>query len=116
VRPNPVPGVDPYLPKSEWANGRYLNPTAFVAPPAGAFGSVGRNSVVGPGFTNVDLSIVRAVRLGSRVRLDLRAEAFNLLNRRNYTIVGRILNDPTFGRLLSQSDPRQWQFGARFVF
>jgi len=116
VRPNPVPGVDPYLPKSEWANGRYLNPAAFAAPPAAAFGSVGRNSVVGPGFTNVDLSIVRAVRLGSRVRLDLRAEAFNLLNRRNYTIVGRILNDPTFGRLLSQSDPRQWQFGARLTF
>jgi hypothetical protein len=31
-------------------------------------------------------------------------------------IVGRILNDPTFGQLLSQADPRQWQFGARFVF
>ena len=51
-----------------------------------------------------------------RTRLDLRAEAFNLTNRRNYTVVGRILNDPTFGQLLSQADPRQWQFGARLTF
>lgn len=45
-----------------------------------------------------------------------RAEAFNLANRTNYTIVGRILNDPTFGQLLSQDALRQWQFGARSPF
>jgi hypothetical protein len=116
VRPNPVPGVDPYLPKGEWANGRYLNPAAFAAPPAGAFGTIGRNSIVGPGFINLDVSLVRTLALGRRARLDLRAEAFNLMNRRNYTIVGRILNDPTFGQLLSQADPRQWQFGGRLTF
>lgn len=115
VRPNPVAGVDPYLPKAEWDNRRYLNPAAFTAPPTAAFGSVSRNSVVGPGYLNLDLSIVRGFKLG-RTRLDLRAEAFNLANRRNYTIVGRILNDPTFGQLLSQADPRQWQFGARLTF
>jgi len=115
VRPNPVAGVDPYLPSSEWAKGRYLDPAAFAAPPAGTFGSIGRNSVVGPGYINMDLSIARGFRLG-RARLDVRAEAFNLTNRRNYTIVGRILNDPTFGQLLSQADPRQWQFGARLTF
>ena len=115
VRPNPVAGVDPYLPKAEWDNRRYLNPAAFTAPPTAAFGSVGRNSVVGPGYLNLDLSIARGFKLG-RTRLDLRAEAFNLTNRRNYTIVGRILNDPAFGQLLSQADPRQWQFGARLSF
>jgi hypothetical protein len=50
------------------------------------------------------------------MRVDLRAEAFNLTNRRNYVIVGRIQNDPTFGLLQSQADPRQWQFGARLEF
>ncbi len=115
VRPNMVSGVDPYAPKSEWDNGRYLNTAAFAAPPAAAFGSVGRNSVVGPGYLNLDLSIARGFKMG-RTRLDLRAEAFNLTNRRNYTVVGRILNDPTFGQLLSQADPRQWQFGARLSF
>jgi hypothetical protein len=116
VRPNAVPGVDPYLPKRERKNRGYLNPAAFVAPPEGTFGTVGRNSVVGPGYINLDLSIARGISLGSGRRLELRAEAFNLTNRRNYTIVGRILNDATFGQLLSQADPRQWQFGARLLF
>lgn len=116
VRPNPVAGVDPYLPKSEWKNGRYLNPAAFAAPPAFAFGSVGRNSVYGPGYISLDAVLSRVFELGGSRRIELRAEAFNLTNRTNYTIVGRILNDPTFGQLLSQDAPRQWQFGARFTF
>ncbi|HXG90348.1 MAG TPA: TonB-dependent receptor [Vicinamibacterales bacterium] len=115
VRPNAVAGVDPYLRKSEWKNGRYLNPAAFAAPAAGAFGSIGRNSLVGPGYINLDLALARGFAVG-RIRLDVRAEAFNITNRRNYTLVGRILNDATFGRLISQADPRQWQFGARLTF
>jgi hypothetical protein len=38
------------------------------------------------------------------------------MNRRNYTLVNRILNAPNFGRLTSQADPRQMQFGARLTF
>jgi hypothetical protein len=116
VRPNAVPGVDPYLPKSQWDSGHYLNPAAFQAPASGTFGNVGRNSVVGPGYIDLDLAISRAFTWKETRRLELRAETFNLTNRRNYLLVGRILNDPTFGQLQSQSDPRQWQFGARFVF
>jgi hypothetical protein len=40
----------------------------------------------------------------------------SVANHPNYNIVGRILNDPTFGRVLSQLDPRQLQFGAKVVF
>jgi hypothetical protein len=116
VRPNAVPGVDPYLPESERASGRYLNPAAFVAPPAGTFGSVGRNSIVGPGYTNLDFVVSRAIAIAERARVEVRAEAFNLLNRINYNQVGRILNASNFGLLLSQYDPRQWQFGVRVSF
>jgi len=116
IRPNAVAGVDPYLPKSQWDSGHYLNPAAFQAPASGTFGNVGRNSVVGPGYMDFDLAISRAFTWKETRRLELRAETFNLTNRRNYLLVGRILNDPTFGQLQSQSDPRQWQFGARFVF
>jgi hypothetical protein len=48
--------------------------------------------------------------------MEFRAEAFNIANHPNYSIIGRILNDPTFGRVLSQLDPRQLQFGAKIVF
>ena len=116
VRPNAVPGVDPYLPKSEWKNGRYLKPAAFVAPATGTFGTVGRNSVTGPGFINLDLGLARAFAPGGRTRLELRAEVFNVLNRRNYTLVNRLLNAPNFGRITSQADPRQVQLGVRVTF
>ncbi len=115
VRPNMVRGVSAYLPKSERTRGGYLNPAAFATPAAATFGSVGRHSIVGPGSANLDVAMARSIAL-ARTRLELRAEAFNLTNRRNYTLVGRILNDATFGRLLSQSDPRQWQFGVRLTF
>jgi hypothetical protein len=116
VRPNSVPGVDPYLAKEERKNSRYLNPAAFVAPPTGTFGNVGRNSVTGPGFINLDLGIARAFHISGQSRLELRVEVFNVMNRRNYTLVNRILNAPNFGRLTSQADPRQMQFGARLTF
>lgn len=115
VRPNAVPGVDPYLPESEWKNGRYLNPAAFTAPATGTFGTVGRNSLTGPGFANLDLGLAHISTLG-RTRLELRAEVFNVLNRRNYTLVNRILNAPNFGQITSQADPRQVQFGVRLTF
>jgi hypothetical protein len=69
-----------------------------------------------PGYAAIDLAISRSFTIGHKERIELRVEAFNLLNRRNYTLVGRILNSTTFGQLLSQADPRQWQFGARFTF
>jgi hypothetical protein len=116
VRPNAVPGVDPYLPSGQWATGQYLNPNAFSLPPNGTFGNVGRNSSAGPGYADLDLVISRAIQVRGRARIELRAESFNLLNRVNYNLVGRILGVSNFGQLLSQYDPRQWQFGARVQF
>ncbi len=116
IRPNVVPGVDPYLPKSEWKNGRYLNPAAFSIPAAGTFGTVGRNSMVGPGFIGLDMALSRTFGLGGERRLELRAEAFNLLNRRNYTLVNRLVNTASFGLITQQANPRQMQFGARLTF
>src|SRR5262249_36852089 len=104
------------LPSSEWANGRYLNPSAFSAPAAGALGTLGRNSIVGPGYADLDLAISRSVALGRSARVDLRAESFNLVDRVNYNLVGGIINATNFGQLLSQYDPRQWQFSVRLRF
>ncbi len=115
IRPNAVPGVDPYLPKDQWETDGYLNPAAFAAPQAGTFGTMGRNSLTGPGYANLDLGLARVFALG-RTRIEVRAEVFNALNRRNYTLVNRLLNAPNFGRITSQADPRQMQFGARVTF
>ncbi len=61
--------------------------------------------------------IAKNIALSEAVKLQLRVECFNLFNHPNYNIVGRIINDPTtFGKVLSQLDPRQLQFGLKLVF
>src|SRR5262249_34587466 len=75
-RPNVVPGVNPIL--SHWtASTGYLNPLAFVQPAFGTFGDLGRNSIFGPGFSNLDFSIIKNTRIRERLNLQLRAEFFN---------------------------------------
>jgi hypothetical protein len=116
VRPNVAPGVSQYLPSSQKSTSQWFNTAAFLTPPQFTFGNLGRNTLIGPGFVNLDLVMVKTFHIGESLRLEFRAEAFNVANHPNYNIVGRILNDPTFGRVLSQLDPRQLQFGAKVVF
>jgi TonB dependent receptor len=116
MRPNAVAGVRVDLPGSERTTERWLNAAAVSTPPAGTFGNMGRNTVIGPGLANLDLAISRFYARVERVRMEFRAEFFNALNHPNYNSVGRILNDPTFGRVLSQLDPRQVQLGLKVSF
>jgi len=65
---------------------RLLNPDAFVQPDRGKLGTSARNGFRGPGFYNLDVSLSRTVAigwLGESVRLQIRADAFNLLNHTN---------------------------------
>ena len=48
------------------------------------FGSVGRNSVYGPGFTNVDLALAKNTKITEKLNLQIRVDAFDLLNHPNY--------------------------------
>jgi hypothetical protein len=116
VRPNLAPGVDPTLSGSQQSTTRWFNTAAFTSPAAGAFGSVGRNTMIGPGQANADLTVARYIRVKEGIRLQFRAEFFNALNHPNYLLVGRIVNDPTFGQVLSQFDPRELQFGLKLTF
>ena len=116
VRPNLAPGATWQLSGSQQSTARYFNTAAFTSPVAGTFGSVGRNTLIGPGQSNVDAILARYIRVKEGIRLQFRAEFFNTLNHSNYLLVGRIVNDPTFGQVLSQYDPRELQFGLKLTF
>lgn len=62
------------------------NPTSTPSCTAGtqAFGNVGRNSVYGPGFTNLDLSLAKNTKLTERFTLQFRVDAFDIANHPNY--------------------------------
>jgi hypothetical protein len=95
---------------------RWFNTAAFALPAFGTFGNAGRNILEGPGYANLNLGVIKHVPLGTRARLQLRAEAFNLLNRVNYDLPDAFIGSPTFGQILSAQPPRRCQFGARVLF
>ncbi len=120
VRPNYVLGsngmpVDPNLSSSQRSTARWFNTSAFVQP-VYAFGNVGRNTMVGDGLSNLDATVARAFRIAERATLQFRAEFFNLANHSNYNLIGRIVNDPTFGIVQNQLSPRQIQFAVKMSF
>lgn len=73
----------------------------FAGP--GQFGTSGRNAFRGPGFFNIDLSIVKRIPLTERVALTYRAEMYNLLNHANFALAvtgnTSILTPATFGKV-----------------
>jgi hypothetical protein len=98
----------------------WLNRSAFqrlnVLTQAGQFGNAGRNIARGPGYTNVDLALVREFRFVRDSRLQVRAEVFNVANHANFGLPVADLNSPSFGRILSAGPPRLMQFAVRLSF
>jgi hypothetical protein len=90
-RADAVPGVDPYAGVShKIVDGvaQWFNPAAFTDPPQGQYGTTRRNEYYNPGFSEVDLSVVKATKIREGITLQLRAEMFNLFNRINLAPVG----------------------------
>lgn len=137
-RPNLIPGVNPILPHWTPATG-YLNPLAFQQPADGTFGNLGRNSIYGPGFWNVDFSVAKNTKLYENLAMQLRFEFFNVFNHPNFalpggTIIPGVNADGSLSNagpqgIISQTPdvaqgnpglggggPRVIQIGARFTF
>ena len=120
-RPNAVAGVDPYA-ASKSVNG-WLNPAAFSMPLAGTFGNLGRNTVYGPGFANVDFSLLKTTKFSESKNLEFRAEFFNIPNHPNFaqpsstyatSSFGQIFQ--TFGATLGLGTSRQIQMALKLNF
>ena len=95
---------------------RWFDTSAFSFAPFGSFGNAGRNILDGPGYQNANLALIKYVGLGSNVRLQLRAEAFNVFNHVNLDLPDAFLGSPTFGQILSAGAPRRFQFGVKALF
>ncbi len=105
---NPVP--------SRRTPDQWLNPAAFAFPPFGSFGNSGRNILGGPGYQNVNASLLKNTKLNERLNLQFRAEVFNLFNHPNFDLPDNFVGSPTFGRILSAQSPRHIQFGLKLLF
>jgi hypothetical protein len=122
-RPDLLQGV-PTTGEQQGPNG-WLNPAAFAVPAAGQYGNLARNTERGPRFVQFDMSLFKNTTMHGTHRLQLRVEAFNILNRPIWAVspaatlltpssFGRILN--TFGRTESFGTSRQIQLAVRYDF
>ncbi|MBI4483338.1 MAG: TonB-dependent receptor [Acidobacteria bacterium] len=102
----------------------YVGPNAFELAPAGFYGNLGKNTVIGPGLATVDLSLVKNTSVSEGKQLQFRTEFFNLFNRPNFSIPARTIfraasgiPAANFGRITSTtSTSRQIQFALKFIF
>jgi Carboxypeptidase regulatory-like domain/TonB dependent receptor-like, beta-barrel len=98
----------------------WLSRSAFrrlnIQTEAGQFGNAGRNIARGPSYTNLDLSLVRDFQISGEVRLQFRAEVFNVANHANFGLPVADLNSVNFGRIFSAAAPRLVQFGLKVIF
>jgi hypothetical protein len=84
VRPNVIPGVPLWIANPNVADGREINPAAFVAESGAGEGDLGRNALRGFDAVEVDLTVRRQFRLRERLALKARADLFNLFNHPNF--------------------------------
>ena len=83
----------------------------------GTFGSVGRNTIVGPGALQNDISVMKKFLLpGEFGAFQFRADMFNLMNWTNLGQPDTTMTSPSFGQINSAGDPRIVQFALRYDF
>lgn len=102
---------------------RWFDPTAFSLPPRGFYGTLGRNTLLGPGFANLDFSVEKAFAVRENLNVRFRAEFYNATNHTNFglPLANVFMPSGAFsgaaGRILSTVTPsRQIQFGLNILF
>jgi hypothetical protein len=99
---------------------RYFDTTRVRNPAPNTLGTLGRNILEGPGFANMDISMVKGFRLpmlGEAGLGQFRFEAFNVFNRTNFNLPNTGITNSNFGKLLStDGDPRILQLALKIMF
>ena len=99
---------------------RWFDIAAFTA--VNTFGNLGRNVITGPTFNNTDFSIIKNTVFRERIRLQFRAEFFDLFNHANFGQPGNLVGTTAFGRIVNTRFPtgesgssRQIQFAIKLT-
>lgn len=100
---------------------RWFDPASFEA--VNRFGNLGRNALVGPGYSNTDVSVARSLPVGDGRALQFRVDVFDLFNHANLGPPGNIVGSPTFGKISRTRLPtgeagssRQIQLAGKLTF
>lgn len=91
---------------------------AFFNTNPGQTGNMGRALLDGPSYFNINAAVLKNITFGETMRVQLRAEAFNVLNNVNFIQNTQFanINSTSFGQITNTFAPREIQFAARFEF
>jgi hypothetical protein len=107
---------DPRLPSDRRSTARWFNTGAFAPQAPNTWGNAGRSIMSGPGKMNFDASVHREFGLTERMRLQFRAEAFNITNTPSLGNPNTNFGSPAFGSIPSAGLPRNIQLGLKILF
>jgi len=141
IRPDLIGKVEKVGRVEQWFTNTVCDPRHPSVCPAGAvfalpvalvnnqsvfhFGSLGRNTITGPGFNNTDFSVLKNTRITEQVRIQFRAEIFDIFNHANFGQPNRfaVTGASTFGTITNTRFPtgdsgssRQVQFALKLIF
>ena len=100
----------------------FFNPNTdtskFSAPAAGSFGNTGKGYFFGPKVFDIDMSMIKRIRITERMNLEVRADATNITNTPSFGLPTATITSATFGRIGSsvESGSRKFQLGMKFNF
>jgi hypothetical protein len=107
---------DPKLSRGQQSLARWFDTGAFRAPVPFRFGNSARSGLRGASQKTIDLTLMREVRVTEKLQLDLRAEAYNVLNTANFDVPGHAMGAADFGVVRSARPPRAVQLGLRLKY
>jgi hypothetical protein len=127
---NLVAGQPFYIYGPQFPGGRSINPAAFHLPTAGQPGNAPRNFIRGFGAWQMDVAARRDFPITEKMKLQFRAEAFNVFNHPNFGFINPNFGQPTFGQatstlnnspgilssLYQMGGPRSMQFALKLAF
>ncbi|CAN5644465.1 hypothetical protein BH10ACI4_BH10ACI4_30410 [soil metagenome] len=122
VRPNYTAGAQ-ILTNSHAGTNAYVNngrngngPIPFTLPTGATFGNAPYGAVRMPGLAQTDATLSKFFPITERVRVKFQVDAFNVLNRTNFSGVNLTITNANFGTVSGAYPPRQLQLGAKVNF
>ena len=118
--------ANPNIASGERTLARWFNTEAALAPEKmvqGVFGNGGRNVLIGPGFNQWDLSLLKVFSFQDRARLQFRAESFNIVNHPSFTGIDTTVRldsagkpTSTYGAVTGAGPARVLEFGMKLIW
>jgi len=97
---------------------QWFTTTCFATPAQFTYGNAGRDIIIGPGTNNIDATFQKDFPIRESIKLQFRADMFDVLNHPNFKQPNRIFTatPSSFGTIPGANDPRIMQFSLRLAF